>query len=398
MSSYDNFYEQLVSFADFSQFIQLEWYRNLPSEWFVVITDIQNSTKAIQEGLYKEVNSVSTASIVALLNTVAPLKVPYVFGGDGTTLCIPPSRKNSVESALIATQQMANKLFGLHLRVGMVPMSLIQQDGHQVLVGKYQPSSHFQQAMFQGNGLRYAESLVKDPRRDNPYILSESQIEADGNFEGFECRWNEVPSAREETVAIMVQALESEITSETTIYKEISQKILDIYGPEKDHHPVQLTQLTLASSLRKLSVEARIRTCFQTLWIRLMYTLRLGLLVYLGKFLMIQNVKTKNVDWGQYKQNLIVNTDYRKFDETLRMIISGTLEQRKRLVAYLEKLHNERKIVYGIHASPAAIITCMIFNYDTDHVHFLDGSNGGYTMAAKEMKRQLKELGPEHMK
>jgi len=393
MFSSDNFYEQLVSFSDFSQFTQLEWYSILPSEWFVVITDIQNSTKAIQEGLYKEVNSVSTASIVALLNTVAPLKVPYVFGGDGTTLCIPPSRKNSVESALIATQQMANKLFGLHLRVGMVPMSLIQQDGHQVLVGKYQPSSHFQQAMFQGNGLRYAESLVKDPRRDNPYILSESQIEADGNFEGFECRWNEVPSAREETVAIMVQALESEITSETTIYKEISQKILDIYGPEKDQHPVQLTQLTLASSLRKLSVEARIRTCFQTLWIRLMYTLRLGLLVYLGKFLMIQNVKTKNVDWGQYKQNLIVNTDYRKFDETLRMIISGTLEQRKRLVAYLEKLHNERKIVYGIHASPAAIITCMIFNYDTDHVHFLDGSNGGYTMAAKEMKRQLKELG-----
>jgi hypothetical protein len=108
---------------------------------------------------------------------------------------------------------------------------------------------------------------------------------------------------------------------------------------------------------------------------------------------MAENVKTKNVDWGQYKQNLIANTDYRKFDETLRMIISGTLEQRKQLVAYLEKLHIERKIVYGIHASPAAIITCMIFNYDTDHVHFLDGSNGGYTMAAKEMKRQLKELG-----
>jgi len=48
---------------------------------------------------------------------------------------------------------------------------------------------------------------------------------------------------------------------------------------------------------------------------------------------------------------------------------------------------------YGIHASPAAIITCIIFNYGTDHVHFLDGSDGGYTMAAKEMKRQLKALG-----
>jgi len=282
MSSSDNFYEQLVSFSDFSQFTQLEWYSLLPSEWFVVITDIENSTKAIQDGLYKEVNSVSTASIVALLNTMAPLKVPYIFGGDGTTLCIPPSRKNSVETALIATQQMANKLFGLHLRVGMVPMSLIQQAGHQVLVGKYQPSSHFQQAMFQGNGLRYAESLVKDPRRDNPYSLSGSQIEANGNFEGFECRWNEVPSAHEETIAIMVQVLEPGITSEKTIYKEVSQKILDIYGREEDHHPVQLAQLTLASSPRKLSVEARIRTCFQTRWKRLKYILRLGFLVYLG--------------------------------------------------------------------------------------------------------------------
>jgi hypothetical protein len=276
----------------------------------------------------------------------------------------------------------------------MVPMSLIQQDGHQVLVGKYQPSSHFQQAMFQGNGLRYAEALVKDPGPDNPYIVSESQIEANGNFEGFECRWNEVPSAHEETVAIMVQALEPEITSEQTIYKEVSQKILAIYGPEEDHHPVKSAQLTLASSLRKLSVEARIRTCFQTCWKLLKYALRLKFSVNLGEFLMLNNVKTKNVDWGKYKQNLIANTDYRKFDETLRMIISGTLEQRKQLVAYLEKLHIERKIVYGIHASPAAIITCMIFNYDTDHVHFLDGSNGGYTMAAKEMKRQLKELGP----
>jgi hypothetical protein len=392
MSSSDNFYEQLVSFSDFSQFTQLEWYSSLPSEWFVVITDIQNSTQAIESGLYKEVNSVSTASIVALLNKVAPLKVPYVFGGDGTTLCIPPSRKNSVESALIATQQMANKLFGLHLRVGMVPMSLILRDGHQILVGKYQPSSHFQQAMFQGNGLRYAESLVKEPRPDNPYRFSESQIEVSGNFEGFECRWNEVPSAHEEIVAIMVQVLDPEITPEQTVYQEVSQKILDIYGHEEDHHPVQSAKLTLASSLGKLSVEARIRTCFETQWKRLKYTLRLVFLVYAGKFLMLNNVKTKNVDWGEYKQNLIVNTDYRKFDETLRTIISGTLEQRKQLVAYLEKLHNERKIVYGTHASPAAIITCMIFNYGTDHVHFLDGSNGGYTMAAKEMKRQLKEL------
>ena len=86
MSSSDHFYEQLEGFSGFSQFAQLKWYRPLPSEWYVVITDIQGSTKAIQDGLYKEVNSVGAASIVALLNVVAPLKVPYVFGVNASTI------------------------------------------------------------------------------------------------------------------------------------------------------------------------------------------------------------------------------------------------------------------------------------------------------------------------
>ena len=391
MSAFDNFYEQLVGFSDFSQFTQLQWYSPLPSEWFVVITDIQSSTKAIQEGLYKEVNSLGAASIVAVLNAVAPLKVPYVFGGDGTTVCIPPSRKKAVESALVATKQIAKQNFGLHLRIGMVPMSVIQQDEYQILVGKYQPSSHFRQAMFQGDGLGHAESLVKDPRHDNPFILSESEIEANGNFEGFECRWNEIASPHEETVAILVKALEHKVSSKETIYNEVSQTILDIYGHEGDHHPIQPEQLSLTSSLGKLSIEVRIRTAFQGFWKRWRYALRLRLLGYIGRFLIFKNVKTKNVDWGQYKQKLIANTDYRKFDEMLRMILSGTSEHRNRLIVYLEQLHEERKIVFGIHASPSSLMTCLIFNYDTDHIHFLDGSNGGYAMAAKEMKRQLKE-------
>ena len=323
---------------------------------------------------------------------MAPLKVPYVFGGDGSTLCIPPSRKKAVESALVATKQMAKKNFGMQLRIGMVPMNVIQHAKHKVLVGKYQPSSHFQQAMFQGDGLGHAESLVKDPMDDNPFLLPESQIKANGSFEGFECRWNEIPSPHEETVAILVQALEQKVSSKETIYSEVSQKILEIYGHEEEHHPLQLEQLSLTSSQKKLSCEVRIRTAFQSFWNRWSYALKLQLLVYTGKFLMAMNVKTENVDWGKYKQKLIANTDYRKFDEILRMILSGTSDQRSRLIIYLKQLHDERKIVFGIHASPSALMTCLIFNYDTDHIHFLDGSNGGYAMAAKEMKRQLKEL------
>jgi len=392
MTTSDKFYEDLEGFVEFSQFTQLDWYRPLPSTWLILITDVKGSTAAIEEGLYKEVNSLGAASIVVLLNAVAPLKVPYVFGGDGATVCIPPSSKAAAESALVAAKQMAKNNFSLDLRIGMIAMNDIETASRQILVGKYQPSTHFQQAMFQGDGLSYAESLIKDPKIDNPYIISEEQIEADGSFEGFECRWNEIHSPHEETVAILVQALDAEIAAKEIICNEVSQKILELYGDEKEHHPLRMENLSLTNSVKKLSTEVKVRVTSLNLWNHCRYTLKLEFLSCLGRYFMHKKVKTENTDWGHYQQTLIANTDYRKFDEVLRMIISGTMEQRKQLTAYLEHLREQRKIVFGIHASAKALMTCLVFNHENDHIHFLDGSNGGYTMAAKAMKRQLKEL------
>ena len=392
MTTTDKFYEQLEGFSEFSQFTQLEWYRPLPSTWLVLISDIKDSTVAIEEGLYKEVNSLGAASIVALLNAVAPLKVPYVFGGDGATVCIPHSCKAVAEAALVATKQMAKNNFGLDLRIGMVEMNDIEAAGHQIFVGKYQPSAHFQQAMFQGDGLGYTESLVKAPDIDNPHIISETHVEANGSFEGFECRWNEIPSPHEETVAILVQALEEELAEKEVIYNEVSQKILTIYGDEQKHHPLRMENLSLTNSVRKLSNEVKVRVDSMNLWNYCRYTLKLEFLSCLGRYFMQKKVKTKNTDWGQYFQTMIANTDYRKFDEVLRMVISGTVEQRQQLTTYLEHLRGNRKIVFGIHTSTKALITCLVFNHENDHIHFLDGSDGGYALAAKEMKQQLSEL------
>jgi len=392
MTTADKFYEHLEGFSEFSQFTQLEWYRPLPSTWLVLISDVKGSTTAIEEGLYKEVNSLGAASIVALLNAVAPLKVPYVFGGDGATVCIPPASKAAAESALVAAKQMAKNNFGLDLRIGMVAMNDIEAAGHQILVGKYQPSAHFQQAMFQGDGLSHAESLIKDPGIDNPFIISEEQIEANGSFEGFECRWNEIPSPHEETIAILVQALEEGIAAKEVIYNKVSQKILELYGDEQEHHPLRMENLSISNSVKKISNELKVRVSSLTPWSHCLYALKLEFLSCLGRFLMFNKIKTESTDWGHYKQTLIANTDYRKFDEVLRMIISGTMEQRQQLMAYLEHLREQRKIVFGIHASEKALMTCLVFNYENDHIHFLDVADGGYALAAKDMKQQLSEF------
>ena len=59
----------------------------IPANWHVVITDVKNSTAAIQEGLHETINLVATGSIVAVLNIAykSNLTVPFFFGGDGAT-------------------------------------------------------------------------------------------------------------------------------------------------------------------------------------------------------------------------------------------------------------------------------------------------------------------------
>lgn len=391
-SSDDNFYEDLPGFERFDEFTQLKWYVPLPSSWYLVITDVRDSTKAIQAGRYKEVNALGVSSVAALVNAVKPLTIPYVFGGDGATLCVPQSKKSEVESALSATKHMARESFRLDLRIGMVPMSRVKSAGREVLIAKYQPSFHYKQAMFLGDGLGYAESLVKDPDPHNPFLLPEERIEPKGSFAGFECRWNSIPSPHEETVTILVKALEGEGVSEEAVYSEVLRNIIEIYGDEEYHHPVREELLTLADSLDKLATEIGVQTARLPPWRRWLYSLKLRLLVHLGRSLMDNRVKIGHVDWGLYKKTLIANTDYRKCDQVLRMIVSGTSKQRKRLRDVFEQLRRAGKIVYGIHAAPDALLTCLISDYDTDHVHFLDGSNGGYALAAKEMKKQLAEL------
>ena len=387
---HNSFYEELQGFSDFHHFPHATWYAPLPSTWFVVITDVQGSTKAIQAGRYKDVNALGVASIVAVINAVKPLQIPYVFGGDGATFCIPPSCKQEVESALVAAKQMAEKSFGLHLRIGMVPMQEIRRNGHQVRIGKYQPSEHYRQAMFLGDGLGYAESLVKDPRPQNPFLLPEADISPKGNFEGFECRWNEIPSPYEETISLLVQAFAPDEAGKEAVYEDISRAIVTIYGQDDICHPMRQDRLTLAWSITKLSAEIRIRTLSMTRRERWQYLARTIALVFAGKWLMARKVKTEHVDWGRYKSSMIANTDYRKFDELLRMVISGTAAQRKQLREILVRYYDEEKIVFGIHAAPTALVTCVISDYNTRHVHFIDGSNGGYALAAKEMKQQLK--------
>lgn len=72
----------------------------------------------------------------------------------------------------------------------------------------------------------------------------------------------------------------------------------------------------------------------------------------------------------------------------LKMVMAGTKEQRERLLAVFDEYEQKKKIIFGIHVSDAAQITCLVKNYKQDHIHFVDGTGGGYTLAAIQLKKK----------
>jgi len=388
----EHFYSELPVLDDFPSVTDLSSYKELPDNWHVVVADIRDSTGAIQSGLYKAVNILGVSVISSILNATKPVSIPYIFGGDGATVCIPDSLKPQAQQALIATKLLADKEYQLHLRVGMVPVSIIKQSGYKVLVARHRMSEYFIQAAFAGGGVEYAEKLIKDNNNSSPYRLEINEPGASADFSGLECRWDNVPSPRGETIALIVKALAPAIEEEAIIYSEIIRKVHEIYGNDDQCRPIHTGGLRMTYNGKKLSHETKVRTSGRGLRAYLMRWLQIRIQNVLGWIFMTFDMHVGGVPWGNYKSDLVKNTDFKKFDGMLREVLSGTADQRNQLTDYLETLFRNRKCVYGIHTSSSALITCLINNRDGDHYHFIDGADGGYAMAATAMKQRLKDL------
>ena len=89
-----------------------------------------------------------------------------------------------------------------------------------------------------------------------------------------------------------------------------------------------------------------------------------------------------------YVQQVVENSDFRKYDDGLRMILDCTPELETRADAASRSRPPQPGIVrYGLHRQDAAMMTCFTPSaMRSDHVHFIDGARGGYASAATALK------------
>jgi hypothetical protein len=354
-------------------------FADVPADWHIVITDIKNSTGAVMNGGHENVNLIATGSIVTVLNIAFSMDVsiPFFFGGDGATFIVPPTIIDKVMQALAAYKVNTQQNFNLDLRTGTLPVEKIYAEGHHLHIAKYGPSEVFTIPVVLGNGINYAEQIIKG----EDYMLAPNTGEAtEPDLTGMQCRWDRIapPENKEEVVSLLVIARNGEHQAE--VFKEVMNAMDEIYGPPQKRQPISISKLIFNTTFDKIRSEMRAKFG-HIKWMELVKNWALNLFGPI--YFRTQRGKS-------YLQSLVEMADTLVIDGKINTVISGTAKQRLALQNVLDKLEADGRLIYGLHVSRASVMSCYVRDLKDDHIHFVDGSEGGYTQAARMLKSKLR--------
>ena len=338
------------------------------------------STKAIAEARYKAVNMAGASVIAAVTNALEGREFPFVFGGDGASFAVSPADLEQARAALAATAIWVEESLNLVLRVALIPVVSIRAEGLDVRVARFGPSPNLSYAMFSGGGLGWADAAMKR----GEFAVQKAYPGTQPDLSGLSCRFEEIPSTRGIILSVLVMPAPG---ADARAFRKVIEDVIDLVekspeagrpvppgGPPLTWPPAGLEYEARAARGGALLTRRASVLAF-SLWA--FVVMRLGITV--GKFV----PKT-------YVQELVENSDFRKYDDGLRMVLDCTPELERELTKLLDTAAASKVVRYGMHRQDAAMMTCFTPSVmRSDHVHFIDGARGGYASAATALKAAL---------
>jgi hypothetical protein len=374
-----DFYNTVPVFNRFAGIMDPGRYRGIPDDWVLGLADVVQSTRAIAENRYKTVNMAGAAVIAAVANALGNREFPFVFGGDGANFSVAPQDADLAREALAATATWVEEELGLTLRIAMVPVRDIRAQGFDLKVARFGPSKNVAYAMFSGGGIAWAEAAMK--RGELAVLPASAGMRPD--LSGLSCRFAEMPSLRGVIMSVVVVP---GTTSEDPAFRGLIADIIQLVekspevsrpvppeGPGLRWPPAGLE--LEAHATRRRGASLRLRR-----WMLMGYT---GL-VYLS---LKHKIKIGKFIPQVYIQQLVDNSDFRKYDDGLRMVLDCAPELADDIEQRLSVAAKAGILRYGVHRQGSAMMTCFTPSpTEASHVHFIDGANGGYTLAARALK------------
>ncbi|HUC47974.1 MAG TPA: DUF3095 domain-containing protein [Xanthobacteraceae bacterium] len=356
-------------------------YTPLPDDWTVGMADIVQSTRAIAEKRYKAVNMAGAAVIAALTNALEGREFPFVFGGDGASFAVAPGDAEIARATLAATAAWAHSELGLTLRVALIPVAAIRAQGHDLRVARYAPSPNLSYAMFSGGGLAFADGAMK--RGDFAVTPAPpGGPESWPDLSGLSCRFEEFHAAQGLILSLIVLPVPG---ADAAAFRALTEEIVALVEASPDAgRPVPASGPTLGWPPQGIELEARTAPGGRL-------TRRAAVLARTFLYFLIMRVGRPIGPFSpaRYMRQVVENSDWRKYDDGLRMILDCTealadaLERRLAAASGIAR--------YGLFRQDAAMMTCFTPSpLRGDHVHFVDGARGGYAAAASALKAVLR--------
>ncbi|MCO5062857.1 MAG: DUF3095 domain-containing protein [Rhizobiaceae bacterium] len=371
------FLDTLPVFAAFEDVTDFARYRPLPDDWTLATADIVNSTQAIAAGRYKSVNTAGASVISALLNRTGARDLPFAFGGDGAVVALPQPGIEGARKALAAVQTWVAEELDLELRGALVPVRDIRAKGLDVRVSRVRVSEHVTYAMFAGGGVSWGEAEMKAGR----YRVQPASPGTRPDLTGLSCRWDPIESRHGEIVSVIaVPNGEDSLPGFATLVADL----IELTGEDRAGHPVPVSGPGHSFPPAGLDIEARAlaprgRRLIPKLWI----LFQLALNIYSDK----TGRSLGRFNAARYKRDVASNSDFRKFDDGLKMTIDVDAAALSKIEQRLMRAEAEGVCRYGIHRQKTALMTCIVATpLAPDHIHFVDGGAGGYAMAAMNLK------------
>lgn len=362
-----------------------ENFADLPADWHVVVADIKNSSAAVQNGAHNDVNLVAVGSLIAGLNIAkkAGIEIPFFFGGDGGVLLVPQNILHAVLKALNVHNINTQKNFGLSLHIGSVPMYAILEAGHTIRIAKNRLGKKLSKAVLVGDGLLWAERQVKSLLGDK--YTDETTDETMLDMTGLECRWDRIkpPQKTAEVVCYIIEAKDP--AEQLPVYNKVLHKTDEIFGTTEVRNPLSIDRMRLLLSARNIRKEMLAK--FGKM--RKQYLTTEFLKTVIGRILFRYKLNLADMRATEYLNQVIANADTLTVDGRINTIISGTADKHQQFQDYLNILEQQGELVFGYHRNQESIMTCYIEARDEKHIHFVDGSEGGYTAAATILKQKL---------
>lgn len=364
------FTKSLPRMARFSNAIPVENYVGIPDDWYVAVTDVVASRKAISEGRYKAVNMAGVSMISAIMNAVGHQDMIYIFGGDGAAVAFGPDVIATANAALSKTVRWVQEDLDLELRAAIVPVKYIRDAGKDILVVGVRVSDAITNYAFLGGGVAFAEKAMKQ----GEYPVQMAPPSSKPDLTGLSCRWTPIEEQGKKIVSLIIEPVEDGLEIPRSVLDEVLEFVradaesaspMPKEGPGFKWPPEGLAYEAKASGMSK----------------PLLYLITLLAWVLdrtgwnLGKF-----------DPTRYSEFTSSNTDYRKIQDGLRMTISMDDTAISRLRALLEGHRKDGALRFGICEQDQAVLTCFVPSIMEDnHYHFLDGAGGGYAAAADDL-------------